>query len=284
MLIRESETSDKQIAAELGIGHGVITEWRKGRNKPGTEAIVKLADYFNVSADYLLGRTDSKEPVFMQGKKKEPSMWFSNKKEINIMDIDTFIKDVREKNSVKEKHKLKGEKNAALAIEEATADFNRFFKGYGFDVRVSSENDKKCSIQAILDDIGESAITLTYVNPMNERAMSMRSGEIIDFVITILHPKKAEFKIAVCLSSEPNARFVYHHNARDTYDFTGTPFNSMHHVLEDLFPSSKDAEIKRLEQQSLASNQALEDERAAHAQTIKMKVDDANGSTKTKKQ
>ena len=59
-LIKECGLTDKQIAVESGIGHGKITEWRKGRNKPGTEAIVKLADYFGVTTDYLLGRTGEK--------------------------------------------------------------------------------------------------------------------------------------------------------------------------------------------------------------------------------
>jgi len=45
-------------ATELSIATGVyassITKWKKGIQKPSTEAIVKIADYFGVTTDYLL--------------------------------------------------------------------------------------------------------------------------------------------------------------------------------------------------------------------------------------
>ena len=99
LLIKECEASDKQLTAELGIGHGVITEWRKGRNKPGTEAIVKLADYFNVSADYLLGRTNIKSPMDIPGKKKEPHMQLVKNEGVYFMESDKalFIATLSEK-------------------------------------------------------------------------------------------------------------------------------------------------------------------------------------------
>ena len=46
-------------AEELfGVTRANITYWRKNRNFPNGETIVKIADTFSVSADYLLCRTD----------------------------------------------------------------------------------------------------------------------------------------------------------------------------------------------------------------------------------
>ena len=41
------------LEENLGIGRGTIYKWNK--SAPNTENLVKVADYFNVSIDYLLG-------------------------------------------------------------------------------------------------------------------------------------------------------------------------------------------------------------------------------------
>lgn len=40
-----------------------ISAWKKDKFKPSTEAIIKLATYFNVSADYLLCLSDEPTPL-----------------------------------------------------------------------------------------------------------------------------------------------------------------------------------------------------------------------------
>lgn len=46
------------LAKELDIASGSMTTWKKG-GVPNGETLLKLADYLDVSVDYLLGRTDS---------------------------------------------------------------------------------------------------------------------------------------------------------------------------------------------------------------------------------
>lgn len=40
-------------------GTTVLSQWRQGRQKPSVDALLKIADYFNVSLDWLTGRTES---------------------------------------------------------------------------------------------------------------------------------------------------------------------------------------------------------------------------------
>lgn len=54
-LANEQNLSIRQLEEQLNFGNGVINRWRK--NKPGIDKIEKVADYFNVSLDYLLDRT-----------------------------------------------------------------------------------------------------------------------------------------------------------------------------------------------------------------------------------
>lgn len=53
-LARQRDLSLPQLEQELGLGNGTISRWRN--SSPNTEKLQKIADYFNVSMDYLLGR------------------------------------------------------------------------------------------------------------------------------------------------------------------------------------------------------------------------------------
>ena len=53
-LINQSGKSDYAIEKTLGFTQGTISNWRRAKNKVSTEAVIKLAEYFNVSTDYLL--------------------------------------------------------------------------------------------------------------------------------------------------------------------------------------------------------------------------------------
>lgn len=58
---------DRGVAAEIskatGISSGNISDWKNGRSKPNAETLIKVADYFSCSVDYILGRTNMKEFV-----------------------------------------------------------------------------------------------------------------------------------------------------------------------------------------------------------------------------
>lgn len=51
--------SPNAVAKELKISSGSITNWKNG-TIPNNSALLKLANYFNVSVDYLLGKEDSR--------------------------------------------------------------------------------------------------------------------------------------------------------------------------------------------------------------------------------
>lgn len=63
LLRKEKKISQKQAAQDLGISQGLLSHYEKGKRECGLDFLVKAADYYGVSCDYLLGR--SPEP---QGK------------------------------------------------------------------------------------------------------------------------------------------------------------------------------------------------------------------------
>lgn len=61
LLRKERGISQKNAAADLGISQALLSHYEKGIRECGLDFLVKTADYYNVSCDYLLGR--SPEPA-----------------------------------------------------------------------------------------------------------------------------------------------------------------------------------------------------------------------------
>lgn len=59
-LAKKRDKSLKEVAEELGLSRNAIYQWRT--SSPKAESLAKVAEYFNVSTDYLLGRTDDPNP------------------------------------------------------------------------------------------------------------------------------------------------------------------------------------------------------------------------------
>ena len=58
--LRESMNfSQVKFAETFGIGQSSVGRYEKGEASPSLELLVRIADYYDVSLDYVLGRTDS---------------------------------------------------------------------------------------------------------------------------------------------------------------------------------------------------------------------------------
>lgn len=60
LLRKEKGLSQKQAAADLGISQALLSHYEKGIRQCSLEFVVRVAEYYNVSCDYLLGRTADK--------------------------------------------------------------------------------------------------------------------------------------------------------------------------------------------------------------------------------
>lgn len=57
LLCTKNNISVTALALELGLSSSKVTMWKSG-SVPKGDILIKLADYFNISTDYLLGRTN----------------------------------------------------------------------------------------------------------------------------------------------------------------------------------------------------------------------------------
>lgn len=58
----DSDMNQTQFAKYLGMSQTGYSKYETGENDIPTEILIKIADYYNTSVDYLLNRTDEKKP------------------------------------------------------------------------------------------------------------------------------------------------------------------------------------------------------------------------------
>ena len=120
-LCKKNNITVTSLVLKLGFSSSNATTWKN--NKPSTEALIKIADYFNVSVDYLLGRTDQpsntasitgNKNVIQQGSINNSPVNFNTNAQLN--EIETELINIMRTFTVKQKMKLL---NYAYDIKES---------------------------------------------------------------------------------------------------------------------------------------------------------------------
>lgn len=57
-LRREKNISQRQAASELGISQALLSHYENGAREPGLNFVCRVCDYYGVTADYMLCRSD----------------------------------------------------------------------------------------------------------------------------------------------------------------------------------------------------------------------------------
>lgn len=55
-LRKEKKLTQQEIAELLGVKRNTYSDWENGKTEPNFENLIKLADFFEVSLDWLFGR------------------------------------------------------------------------------------------------------------------------------------------------------------------------------------------------------------------------------------
>lgn len=61
-LRRLNDITQQELADYLNVGKTTISNYETGYSTPDVETLNKIADFFNTTIDYLLGRTDQRDP------------------------------------------------------------------------------------------------------------------------------------------------------------------------------------------------------------------------------
>ena len=62
-LREEVKISQKQLAEFIGVSQQSINKYENHNIEPDIETMIRIADYFNTSVDYLIGHTDLRRKI-----------------------------------------------------------------------------------------------------------------------------------------------------------------------------------------------------------------------------
>ena len=62
-LLKEHNVTAYQVGKATGISTSTLSEWKNGKYTPKMDKVQKIAEYFNVSVDYLLGNEEKTSPA-----------------------------------------------------------------------------------------------------------------------------------------------------------------------------------------------------------------------------
>lgn len=97
-LRKELGLTQEEFAEKIGYTRTAVSAWEIGRNEPSNSDTLKIADFFNVSTDYLLGKSDVKK---LDSLSDAFSFEFYRETEglteDEIIDVIRFYKDMKNK-------------------------------------------------------------------------------------------------------------------------------------------------------------------------------------------
>ena len=101
-LRKEKKLTQYDLAELLGFSRGQIGNYEQGTREPDQNTLLKISDFFNVSVDYLLGKTDVKnyleDPnVTIALHSDETSLDYSDLSDEAKKEVQDFIEYVRHK-------------------------------------------------------------------------------------------------------------------------------------------------------------------------------------------
>lgn len=67
-LLQKYGVTPYKVGKETGIASSTFTDWKLGRSAPKTDKLQRIADYFNVSLDYLMTGKESEAESTLEAK------------------------------------------------------------------------------------------------------------------------------------------------------------------------------------------------------------------------
>ena len=75
ILLEESDITQRELAENVEVTEVTISRYLSGERSPRIEIVTKIANFFNVTTDFLLGRTETRNPIY---KEDDIQIAFSN--------------------------------------------------------------------------------------------------------------------------------------------------------------------------------------------------------------
>ncbi len=147
--------SQKQAAADLGISQALLSHYENGIREPGLDFLVKVADYYNVSCDYLLGH--AAKVLQLNG-----AVDFEDLPEDAQLSRETFMRaDLAIMNSIVEDEEMMDALNKAAALTGYMSLFAAVTKGLLPRSWLGDNSDNKAQFKFLMTSLAGDVHDLT---------------------------------------------------------------------------------------------------------------------------
>lgn len=147
--------SQKQAAADLGISQALLSHYENGIREPGLGFLVKAADYYNVSCDYLLGHAAN---VLQLNRAVD----FEDLPEDAQLSRETFLRaDLAIMNSIVEDEEMMDALNKAAALSGYMGLFAAVTKGLLPRSWLGDNSDNKAQFKFLMTSLAGDVHDLT---------------------------------------------------------------------------------------------------------------------------
>lgn len=147
--------SQKDAAADLGISQALLSHYENGIREPGLQFLVKAADYYNVSCDYLLGHAAN---VLQLNRAVD----FEDLPEDEELSRETFIRaDLAIMNSIVEDEEMAETLNKAVALAGYMGLFAAVTKGLLPRSWLGGNSDNKAQFKFLMYSLAGDVHDLT---------------------------------------------------------------------------------------------------------------------------
>ena len=216
LLRQEKGISQRAAAKDLGISQALLSHYENGVREPGLAFVTRACDYYNVSADFLLGRTLTKDGTTIVS--PEELYDYSTEKD-NVLH-GSIVATLNKKllvNSVSVLFDLLGKTGSKGAIKGA-ADylstaiyvlFRHLFRADGtqnedfFDVTTSgftsgiAQVDMLCSKTSYIESLEEHRTEKGYFPPINHDLLRENYPGAYQSLLQVVH--NAGVRITACM-------------------------------------------------------------------------------------
>lgn len=208
LLRKERGLRQKEAAEQMGVAQALLSHYENGKRECGLDFLVKAADFYNVSVDYLLGRTNSRTGTVVS-EEELPESTVSEKFEGNPAGMGIMLRKKLVTNSLEIIYSLLMKtRNNKLAKAVTSYLQTAVYRAYRMVYSAGGENDENCFSVSIEDVAGASAAKMSIDDIRAKSAAKDGTADerITDKRIEMEFPKQSAALFNVISSAEKDIR------------------------------------------------------------------------------
>ena len=94
--------TQKELGGKIGVNDNTITNYEKGIRQPDYATLIKFAELFNCSTDYLLGRTNNQGEVLVPPERGQSLIGRAIDANVSPDELDAYIEARKKAQNIKD--------------------------------------------------------------------------------------------------------------------------------------------------------------------------------------